>query len=113
MIEKHYFKALFLYLDPEVKDKVQTVSKWTAAQLVELQIHALNIISNLVALAPQHIYDIQGHRILAVFLHTYNDKPRRKAAMLALLNTARFDEFKTDLADEHLLDTVISIIENN
>ena len=36
MIEKHYFKALFLYLDPEVKDKVQTVSKWTAAQLVEL-----------------------------------------------------------------------------
>jgi len=45
---------------------------------------------------------------LAKFLQTYDDKPRRKACMLAFQTLSKFDVFKPEL---HIIfDTLLSII---
>jgi hypothetical protein len=49
-----------MYLDPNAKD-IAIISRWRPPQLIELQIHAMNIIGHLVALVPQHIHEINGH----------------------------------------------------
>lgn len=89
------------------------MARWHAPQLIELQIHALNIIQNLISLVPQHIHEIRGHQTLAVFLQTYKDKPRSKAAMQALLSASTFDFFKADLQECHLVDTLLEVVANS
>ena len=96
VVQKNFMKALFLYLDPASVEQNQVVARWAPPQLLELQIHALNIISHLIALVPSHVHEIGGHFTLALFLQSYPDIPRRTAAMMAILSAAGFDFFKVE-----------------
>jgi len=48
---------------------------------------------------------------LAKFLDTYEDKPRRKACMLALQSLSKFEIFKPELPT--LFDTLLPVINNS
>lgn len=58
MMHKSFLKALLLYLDPNSIEGNPVITRWAPPQLLELQIHALNIVSHLVALVPQHFAEI-------------------------------------------------------
>ena len=68
IVQKNFMKALFVYIDPSQVEANQIVARWAQPQLIELQIHALNILSQLIALVPSHVHEIGGHIILAKFL---------------------------------------------
>ena len=68
MMQKNFLRALLFYLDPQSIESNPIITRWAPPQLFELQTHALNIISHLVGLAPQHFHEIQGHKILAAFI---------------------------------------------
>jgi hypothetical protein len=51
----------------------------------------------MIPILPKHVHEIGGHKILAIFLQTFTDKPRRKAVLLALLNASTFNYFKEEL----------------
>ena len=63
--QKNFIKALFLYLDPSAVEQNQIVARWAGPQILELQIHALNIISHLIPLVPSYVHEIGGHYTLA------------------------------------------------
>jgi len=64
-----------------------------------------------VPLVPHQIYELGGHITLAEFLKTYEDKPRRKACMLALQSLTKFEIFKPELPK--LFDTLLPVINNS
>jgi len=86
-----------MFLDPKSCQQNVILSRWAQPQLIELQVHALNIIGNVANFASDRIYELGGHRILANFLMTYDDKPRRKACMYALQSICKFEKFKSEL----------------
>ena len=112
MMQKGFLRALLLYLDPNSIDNNGIITRWAPPQLQELQMHAMNIISHLVGLAPQHFHEINGHKILAAFIQSYDDIPRRKAALMALLSTSFFDFFKVDLMQCGLIKTLLDLVQN-
>ena len=85
-----------MYLDPSAVEQNQIVARWAGPQILELQIHALNIISHLIPLVPSYVHEIGGHYTLAQFLQNYTDVPRRKAAMMAIHSASNFDAFKVE-----------------
>jgi hypothetical protein len=95
IMQKNFLKCLLMYLDVAQKDN-PVVVRWRPPQLLELQIHALNIIGHLTEFVPQHIHEIGGHQILAVFLKKYKDNSRRKACMRAILCASKFEFFKLE-----------------
>ena len=112
MMHKSFLKALLLYLDPNSIEGNPVITRWAPPQLLELQTHALNIVSHLVALVPQHFAEIQGHRVLASFIKVYHDIPRRKAVLMAILSTSFFDFFKVDLMQCDLIAALLDLIQN-
>lgn len=78
--------------------------------MIELQVHALNILANLVTLVPHQIYELGGHLTLTKFLDAYEDKPRRKACLLALQALSKFEIFKPDLPN--LFDILMPVVNN-
>ena len=84
------------------------LARWAQPQLIELQVHALNIIGNLAPFAHEKFYELGGHRTLANFLMTYDDKPRRKACKYALQALVKFEMFKPELP--MLIETLIGIV---
>ena len=109
-MQKNFLSALLLYLEPVSIEKNQKITRWNPPQLLELQIHALNIVSHLVGLVPQHFHEIEGHKILARFVQMYTDIPRRKSALMAILNCTFFEFFKIDLEQSNLIKTMIELI---
>ena len=101
-----------LYLDPNSIEANPIITRWAPPQLQELQMHALNIISHLVGLVPQHFHEISGHKILAAFIQSYEDIPRRKAALMAILSTSFFDFFKVELMQCGLIKTLLDLIQS-
>ena len=112
MMQKGFLRALLLYLDPKSIDGNPIITRWAPPQLFELQTHALNIISHLVNLTPQHFHEIGGHRVLASFIQAFQDIPRRKAVLMALLSNSFFDFFKVDLMNCGLIQTLLDLIQN-
>jgi hypothetical protein len=51
----------------------------------------------MIPIIPKHVHEISGHKILAIFLQSFSDKPRRRAVLLALLAASTFEYFKEDL----------------
>jgi len=68
IIQKQFLKALFLYLDPPARESHPCIAKWFGPQLIDLQIHALDILTNMVPILPKHVHEIGGHKILTIFL---------------------------------------------
>jgi hypothetical protein len=101
-----------IYLDISQKDN-PIVARWRPPQLLELQIHALNIIGHLTELIPQHIHEIGGHQVLAVFLKKYKDNSRRKACMKAILSASRFEFFKVEFQQRNLIETLLDVIQHS
>jgi hypothetical protein len=95
--KKKFFNTLLLFLDPKACQQNVILSRWAQPQLIELQTHALNILGNLVGIAQDRIYQLGGHRVLAVFLMTYEDKQRRRAVMQALLAICKHEQFRHEL----------------
>lgn len=110
IVQKNFMKALFIYLDPASIEQNQIVARWAGPQLLELQIHALNILSHLIALVPTHVHEIGGHFTLALFLQSYTDIPRRKSAMMAILNASNFEMFKVEFQQNDLIQTLLDVI---
>jgi hypothetical protein len=106
---KHkFFNTLLTFLDPKACQQNVILSRWAQPQLIELQVHALNILGNLATIAQDRLYQLGGHRYLATFLMTYDDKPRRKACMQALQAVCKFEMFKPELP--MLIETLIQIV---
>lgn len=106
--KRNFFKTLLMFLDPKACAQNVILSRWAQPQLIELQVHALNIIGNLASFAAERIYQLGGHLVLANFLMTYDDKPRRKACMYALQSICKFDMFKPELP--MLIETLIGVV---
>lgn len=112
MMQKSFLRALLLYLDPVSIEQNDVITRWAPPQLFELQIHGLNIISHLVSLVPQHFHEIGGHKVLAAFIESFRDIPRRKAVLMALMSTSFFDFFKVELMECGLVKTLLDLIQN-
>jgi len=56
MMQKGFLRALLIYLDPKSIESNPIITRWAPPQQFELQTHALNIISHLVPLVPQHFH---------------------------------------------------------
>lgn len=106
-------KALFLYLDPPARESHPCIGKWFGPQLIDLQIHALDILTNMIPILPKHVFDIGGHKILTIFLQTFTDLPRRRAVLLALLNGSTFNYFKEEFEQLGLIQTLLEIIQDS
>lgn len=106
--KRKFFLTLLLFLDPKACQQNVILSRWAQPQLIELQVHALNIIGNLTEIAQDRVYQLGGHRVLANFLMTYEDKLRRKACMQALQSICKIEMFKPELP--MLIETLISIV---
>lgn len=61
--------------------------------------------------AKDRIYNLAGHQMLANFLMTYDDKPRRKAVMYALQQIIKYDCFKPELPQ--LIEPLIQIVRDS
>jgi hypothetical protein len=51
-----FYKAMLMFLDPKLCTTNVILSRWAQPQLIELQIHALNIIGNSTVFAMDKIY---------------------------------------------------------
>lgn len=109
--EKNFVNALMMYIDPN--NSSLATYRWQPPQLKEIQIHGLQIISNLLVLVPEHFHALGGHVTLIQFLSTYNDYERRITCMKALLNTSNYDSFKKDFADKGIMDILLDIVQNS
>jgi hypothetical protein len=71
------------------------------------------MLGNLVTIpcAKDRIYELAGHQMLANFLMTYDDKPRRKAVMYALQQITKFECFRPELPQ--LIEPLIQIVSNS
>jgi len=113
IIQKQYLKSLFLYLDPAARDSHPCIAKWFGPQLIDLQIHALDILTNLIPILPRHVHDIGGHKVLSIFLQTFSDKPRRRAVLLAILSASTYMCFKEEFEKQHVIQSLLDIIAAN
>ena len=110
MMQKGFLRALLIYLDPKSIEINPIITRWAPPQQFELQTHALNIISHLLPLVPQHFHQIGGHQVLAAFIESFNDIPRRKACLMAILSCSFFDFFKVELMQCNLVKTLLDLV---
>ena len=107
-LNSEFISSLFLYLDPASCQTAISTSRWYESQLIELQVHALNIIGHLTPFMAERIYQLGGHNVIASFLKTYKDKPRLKACMLCLQAIAPVDFIKQEMAS--VIETLLAIV---
>ncbi|OMJ83633.1 hypothetical protein SteCoe_15422 [Stentor coeruleus] len=111
MVEKSDFlPALLLYLDPGQNN--QTITRWEDPQVKELQIHTLHCIFNILPFFQEHFQQQNGNYCLVHFLSTYSDIDRKVATLKALEIASQCSEFKMELAEEGLFDTLLDIVQS-
>jgi hypothetical protein len=67
----------------------------------------------MIPILPKHVHEIGGHKILAIFLQTFSDKPRRRAVLLTLLASSTFNYFKEDMEQLGVIQTLLDIIRDS
>lgn len=112
LIDTGFIKALLMFIDPN--SQAASVQRYQPAQLSELQIHCLSLLTNIIPMIPEHFHQLNGHMILNQFLATYSDFPRRMASLKAISATSTFDYFKKDYSDlkTGLVENLISLIKS-
>jgi hypothetical protein len=55
-------------MDPAARESHNCIAKWFGPQLIDLQIHGLDILTNLIPILPKHVHEVGGHKILTIFL---------------------------------------------
>ncbi|CAG9327086.1 unnamed protein product [Blepharisma stoltei] len=110
VVNSDFLPALLLYLDPSQKN--QAISRWQQPQLKEIQMHALNTIFHILPIFPEHFQQQNGNYCLVHFLSSYSDNERKLATLKALEVASQFQEFKTELAEEGLFDTLLDIVQS-
>lgn len=105
-----FMPALLLYLDPSQNNSA--ISRWEDPQKKELQIHALNCIFHILPLFQDHFQQQNGNYCLVHFLSTYSDIDRKVVTLKALEIASQCNDFKLELADEGLFDTLLDIVQS-
>ena len=110
LINTGFIRAILLFLDPNTT--APSILRYQPAQLQELQIHILALLTNIIPLVPEHFHQLKGHLVLNQFLQTYGDYERRIACLKAISSTSNVDYYKKDYADlkTGLVETLITII---
>lgn len=67
----------------------------------------------MIPILPKHVHEIGGHKILAIFLQTFTDKPRRRSVLLAILAASTFNYFKEDLQQQNIIATLLDIVQDS
>lgn len=90
------------------------MNRWSAPQSKEIQIHCLNILSNLIMFMKDHFYDKGGLSYLSKFLNNLSDDDRKEKCLRAFVNASQFDEtYKLRIADEGVIDLLLDFIGND
>ena len=66
LIDTGFIRAMLLFLDPNTT--VPSILRYQPAQLKELQIHILALLTNMIPLIPEHFHQLKGHLVLNNFL---------------------------------------------
>ena len=105
-----FMPALLLYLDPSQNNLI--LPRWEDAQLKELQVHTLHNIFHILPLFQDHFQQQNGNYCLVHFLSTYSDIDRKVVTLKALEIASQCSEFKLELAEEGLFDTLLDIVQS-
>jgi cilia- and flagella-associated protein 69 len=105
-----FLPALLLYLDPSQNN--QTIARWEDPEVKELQIHTLQGIFHILPLFQEHFQQQNGNYCLVHFLSTYSDIDRKVATLKALEIASQCADFKLELAEEGLFDTLLDIVQS-
>jgi hypothetical protein len=110
LIDTGFIRAMLLFLDPNTT--VPSILRYQPAQLKELQIHILALLTNIIPLIPEHFHQLKGHLVLNNFLQTYADYERRISSLKAISATSNIEYYKKDFSDlkTGVVETLISII---
>ena len=108
--DSDFLPALLLYLDPSQNN--QTISRWEDPEVKELQIHTLQSIFHILPLFQEHFQQQNGNYCLVHFLSTYSDIERKFVTLKALEVASQCIEFKLELAEEGLFDTLLDIVQS-
>lgn len=105
-----FLPALLLYLDPSQNN--QTISRWEDPEVKELQIHTLQSIFHILPLFQENFQQQNGNYCLVHFLSTYSDIDRKIVTLKALEIASQCNDFKLELAEEGLFDTLLDIVQS-
>ncbi len=97
LIDTNFIKTLLLFIDPNTT--TPSILRYQPAQLQELQIHCLALLTNIIPLIPEHFHQINGHMMLNQFLATYTDYDRRMSCLKAIQSTSTYEYYKKDYSD--------------
>lgn len=105
-----FLPALLLYLDPSQSNLM--LQRWEDPQLKELQVHTLHNIFHILPLFQDHFQQQNGNYCLVHFLSTYSDIDRKVVTLKALEIASQCPDFKQELAEEGLFDTLLDIVQS-
>ena len=105
-----FMPALLLYLDPSQKNPA--LHRWEEPQLKELQIHTLHNIFHILPLFQDYFQQQNVNYCLVHFLSTYSDIDRKVMTLKSLEIASQCPEFKIELSEEGLFDTLLDIVQS-
>ena len=87
------------------------VIRWSAPQLREIQLHCLNILSNLIVFMKDYFYQKDGLFCLTKFLTNSNDHDKKEKCLRAFVNASVLDEeYKLKISDVGVIDVLLDLI---
>lgn len=108
----NFLSSLLLYIDPLTN--CYAVNRWSTPQSKEIQIHCLNILSNLILYMKDYFIDQGGLPALTKFLNNSSDIDRKEKCLRAFVNASMFDEAcNLKIADEGVIDLLLDFIGND
>ena len=107
--KSNFIQSLLLYIDP--LSNSYAVNRWSHPQLREIQVHCLNILSNLILYMKNYFYEKNGLFCMTKFLTNSVDSEKQEKCLRAFVNASLFEEdYKLKIADEGVIDVLIDLI---
>lgn len=105
----NFIQSMLDYIHPLSSN--HAVIRWSAPQLREIQLHCLNILSNLIVHMKDYFYQKDGLFCLTKFLTNSNDHDKKEKCLRAFVNASVLDEeYKLKISDVGVIDVLLDLI---
>jgi hypothetical protein len=105
----NFIQSMLDYIHPLSSN--HAVIRWSAPQLREIQLHCLNILSNLIVYMKDYFYQKDGLFCLTKFLTNSNDHDKKEKCLRAFVNASVLDEeYKLKISDVGVIDVLLDLI---
>eukprot|EP00164_Ancoracysta_twista_P005803 GFYU01007978.1.p1 GENE.GFYU01007978.1~~GFYU01007978.1.p1 ORF type:complete len:1066 (-),score=264.08 GFYU01007978.1:74-3157(-) len=107
-IECNFVPVLLLYID-ETGQNHPAVVRWSAVQIKELQLLAMNVLVNLVLLCPGEFARHDGLKIALQFFRSCADAKFRRSGSRLILNASTLSDMREELGAMGVIEMMLEI----